>query len=64
MKGLLILAMSSALLLSGCGDSGSGGGDPSSTPGQVELTVSAAASLTEAFGEIGVRSRQRTRASR
>ena len=54
MKELLILAMSSALLLAGCGDSDSGGeGNPSSTPGQVELTVSAAASLTEAFGEIG-----------
>ena len=54
MKKLLVLAMSSAMLLAGCGDS-SGGGDGSATssPEVVELTVSAAASLTEAFGEIG-----------
>jgi len=54
LKRLLVLAMSSGLLLAGCGDSGGDGeGSATTSPEAVELTVSAAASLTEAFGEIG-----------
>ena len=54
MRRLLVLAAATALVLAACGDStddaGGGGGSPS---GSAELTVSAAASLTEAFGDIG-----------
>ena len=54
MKGLLILTVSSALLLAACGDSGDGaGGNSSSSPKAVDLTVSAASSLTAAFTDIG-----------
>ncbi len=54
MKKALLLAMSSALLFAACGDSGDGGsGSPSSSPPAVELTVSAASSLTAAFTDIG-----------
>jgi molybdate transport system substrate-binding protein len=50
----LLLTLSSALLLAACGDSGGGGGgSPSSSPEAVELTVSAASSLTAAFTDIG-----------
>jgi len=53
-KRLLVLTMSSALLLAACGDSGGGGdGSPSGSPKAVELTVSAASSLTAAFTDIG-----------
>ncbi len=52
MRKLLVLATSSALLLAACSESG-GGGSQTSSPEAVELTVSGAASLTEAFGEIG-----------
>jgi molybdate transport system substrate-binding protein len=53
-KRLLVLTMSSALLLAACGDSGGGGGgSPSSSPEAVELTVSAASSLTAALTDIG-----------
>ena len=55
MKRLLILVSAAALLLGSCGGSnadtgGGGGGTPTES---AELTVSAAASLTEAFGDIG-----------
>ena len=54
MKRLLILAVSSALLLASCGDSGEGGsGSPSGSPEAVEITVSAASSLTAAFTDMG-----------
>ena len=54
MRRLPILMLWSALLLAGCGDSGGGGGgSPSSSPEAVELTVSAASSLTAAFADIG-----------
>jgi molybdate transport system substrate-binding protein len=53
-KRLLVLTMSSTLLLAACGDSGGGGGgSPSGSPEAVELTVSAASSLTAAFTDIG-----------
>lgn len=54
MRRLLVLILSPALFLAACGDSGnSGGGSPSSSPEAVELTVSAASSLTAAFTDIG-----------
>ena len=54
MKRPLILAVSSALLLASCGDSGEGGGgSPSGSPEAVELTISAASSLTAAFTDMG-----------
>ena len=54
MRRLPIVALSAVLLLAACGDSGGGGeGSASGPPEEVELTVSAAASLKEAFGEIG-----------
>lgn len=55
MKRLLVLAMSAALLLAACGDSNDGGGGASGGAGaeEVELTVSAASSLTAAFTDIG-----------
>lgn len=53
MKRSLVLTMSSALLLAACGDSGGGGGNPSGSPESVELTISAASSLTAAFTDIG-----------
>ena len=60
MKKILILATSAALLLAACSDSKDNGGTRGTTaesggsPGaEAELTVSAASSLTEAFGEIG-----------
>ena len=54
MRGLLILTVSSALLLASCGDSGdSGSRSPSSSPEAVDLTASAASSLTAAFTDIG-----------
>jgi molybdate transport system substrate-binding protein len=51
-KRMLILTLSSVFLFAACGDSG-GGGNPSSSPEAVELTVSAASSLTAAFTDIG-----------
>ena len=55
MRKTLLLAMSSALLLAACSDPDNGGrGSGSGGTGEgVELTVSAASSLTEAFAEIG-----------
>jgi molybdate transport system substrate-binding protein len=56
MKKTLLLAMSSALLLAACSDPDNGGrasGGSGGTAEGVELTVSAASSLTEAFTEIG-----------
>ena len=56
MKKTLLLAMSSALLLAACSDPDNGGrasGGSGGTAEGVELTVSAASSLTEAFAEIG-----------
>jgi len=54
MKRVLIVAMSSALLFTACGDSGDGTDvGPSSSPRSAELTVSAASSLTAAFTDIG-----------
>ena len=47
----LLLAMS--LLLAACSISNDGGGGSGGSGGEVELTVSAASSLTDAFGEIG-----------
>jgi ABC-type molybdate transport system substrate-binding protein len=55
-KRALVLAMSAALLLAACSDPDNGGGASGGSGGtgeEVELTVSAASSLTEAFGEIG-----------
>jgi molybdate transport system substrate-binding protein len=53
-KRILVLAAAAALALAACGDSNddTGGGDGSPAE-SAELTVSAAASLTEAFGDIG-----------
>ena len=54
MKRVLVLVSAAALLFAACGDSnddGGGGGSP--TPEEAELTVSGAASLTEAFTDIG-----------
>ena len=54
MKRFLVLVSATALLLAACGDSdddGTGGGSPN--PEEAELTVSGAASLTEAFTDIG-----------
>ena len=54
MKRFLVLVFATALLLAACGDSnddGAGGGSP--TQEEAELTVSGAASLTEAFTDIG-----------
>ena len=51
MKKLLVLAMSGALLLAACSDSDATGATGAE---EVELTVSAAASLTAAFTDIGV----------
>ena len=45
--------MSSILLFVACGESGGGGDGSDPTSPEVELTLSAAASLTDAFGEIG-----------
>ena len=59
MKRILILATSAVLLLAACSDSNDDGGTTETTGAsgsggaQAELTVSAASSLTEAFGEIG-----------
>ena len=53
MKKTLLLAMSSALLLAACSDPDNGGRASGGTAEGVELTVSAASSLTEAFAEIG-----------
>lgn len=54
MRRLLFLVLSPALLLAACGDPGNGGeGGAGSTAEEAELTVSAAASLTDAFTEIG-----------
>lgn len=55
MKRLLILVLSTAMLLSACGDSDDEGNanEGGSESREQELTVSAAASLTEAFTEIG-----------
>ena len=55
MKRILVLAAAAVLVLTACGDStddaaGGGVGSPAEASG---LTVSAAASLTEAFGDIG-----------
>jgi molybdate transport system substrate-binding protein len=54
-KRFLVLVSATALLFAACGDSndsgGGGGGSP--TPEGAELTVSGAASLTEAFTDIG-----------
>jgi molybdate transport system substrate-binding protein len=53
-KKVLLLAVSSALLFAACGGSSDGtDGGPSSSPRAVELTVSAASSLTAAFTDIG-----------
>jgi molybdate transport system substrate-binding protein len=58
-KKLLVLAMAGALLLAACSDSndsetpGVSGSTGSSTAEEVELTVSAASSLTAAFTDIG-----------
>jgi molybdate transport system substrate-binding protein len=48
---LLILMPAAALLLAGCGDANGGGGGSTE---EAELTVSAAASLTDAFTDLGV----------
>ena len=59
MRRILILATSAGLLLAACGDSNADGGTTGtgatggSGGAEAELTVSAASSLTEAFGEIG-----------
>ena len=59
MKRILILAISAVLLLAACSDSNDDGGTTGTTGAsggsgaEAELTVSAASSLTEAFGEIG-----------
>ena len=60
MKRVLILATSAVLLLAACSDSNDGEGTTGTTEAsggsggaEAELTVSAASSLTEAFGEIG-----------
>jgi molybdate transport system substrate-binding protein len=53
MKKTLLLAMSSALLLAACSDPDNSGRASDGTAEGAELTVSAASSLTEAFGEIG-----------
>ncbi len=56
MKRTLVLAMSAALLLAACSDPDNGGGASGGSGGtgeKVELTVSAASSLTEVFTEIG-----------
>ena len=60
MKKILILATSAVLLLAACSDSNGGGGTTGTTGAsggsggaETELTVSAASSLTEAFGKIG-----------
>jgi molybdate transport system substrate-binding protein len=59
-KKILILATSAVLLLAACSDSDDDGGTTGTTGAsggsggaEAELTVSAASSLTEAFGEIG-----------
>jgi len=53
-KKALLLAVSSALFFTACGDSGSvTDGETPSSPRAVELTVSAASSLTAAFTDIG-----------
>jgi molybdate transport system substrate-binding protein len=59
-KKILILATSAVLLLAACSDSNDDGGTTGTTGAsggsggaEAELTVSAASSLTEAFGEIG-----------
>lgn len=56
----ILIATSTALLLAACGDSNDNGGMTGTTGAsggsggaEAELTVSAASSLTEAFGEIG-----------
>ena len=51
MKRLLAVVASSALVLAACGDSGGGGGGGEAIE-QAELTVSAGASLTDAFTDI------------
>jgi molybdate transport system substrate-binding protein len=48
---LLILMPAAAVLLAGCGDANGGGGGSTE---EAELTVSAAASLTDAFTDLGV----------
>lgn len=54
MRRLLFLVVSPALLLAACGDPGNDGeGGAESVAEGIELTVSAAASLTDAFTEIG-----------
>ena len=55
MKRLLILVAAAALLLAACGDSNDDGDGGAGSPAgdEVELTVSAAASLTDAFTDIG-----------
>lgn len=53
MKRLLILVLSTAMLLSACGDSDDEGNADDGGSGSRELTVSAASSLTDAFTEIG-----------
>jgi molybdate transport system substrate-binding protein len=51
---LLVLVLSPALLLAACGDPGNAGeGGAGSTDEESDLTVSAAASLTDAFTDIG-----------
>jgi molybdate transport system substrate-binding protein len=56
-KKVLILAIPAVLLLASCSDPEGGGGATGTSGGsggsEAELTVSAASSLTEAFGEIG-----------
>lgn len=51
MRRLLILMPAAAVLLAGCGDANGGGGGSTE---EAELTVSAAASLTDAFTDLGV----------
>ena len=50
---LAALALALALALAACGDSGGGGTGATAPAAETELTVSGAASLTDAFGDIG-----------